>query len=107
MPGGALSIGLAALLFLAASGCSRYRWDDPVDAYNSFVLAYQRSDYKTVFSALSEGTQKRLIERAKEVSAASGGALKDDPIALLFSSTQKPQPVTSLHRPAGAVDGTT
>ena len=77
-----------ALLLLAAlalaAGCNRPRFDTPLAAYQSFARAIQKGDYEVAWSALSSGTQKLLSDRAREISAASGGSVKDDPAALFF-----------------------
>ena len=74
---------LAALAL--AAGCNRPRFDTPTAAYESFARAIQKGDYEVAWSALSAGTQKTLSDRAREISAASGGSVKDDPAALFFA----------------------
>jgi hypothetical protein len=71
-------------LWLAFSPACNARSETPVEAYKSFVRAVQKGDSKTAFAALSNQAQSRLRQRAKEISAASEGAVKDEPEALLI-----------------------
>ena len=73
-----------AALALAA-GCNRPHFDTPAAAYDSFARAIQKGDYQVAWSALSSGTQQLLSDRAKEISSASGGSVRDDPAALFFA----------------------
>jgi hypothetical protein len=73
-----------AALALAAS-CNRPHFDTPTAAYESFARAIQKGDSKVAWSALSSGTQQLLSDRAREISAASGGSVRDDPAALFFA----------------------
>ncbi len=91
-----MRLTLALLLFVSLAACDKPRGSSPVDAYTSFSKAVQRGDYKTAYAALSQQTQKRLATRSKEASMASGGAIKDDPAALAFSGTTRPEPLTEV-----------
>jgi len=88
------SLSLLVLITLAA--CDRPRGNSPVDAYTSFSKAAHRGDYKAGYAALSQPTQQRLAARSKEIASASGGAIKDDPAALAFSGTSRPEPLTEV-----------
>ena len=89
-----LALTISALTVLTA--CDRSRADGPAEAYTSFSKAVQRGDWKAAYSALSQETQQRLAARAKEIAAASGGAIKDDPASFAFSSAPRPEPVTEV-----------
>jgi uncharacterized lipoprotein len=75
---------VVALCFALGPGCDA-RSDTPVEAYKSFVKAIQKGEVKTAFGGLSQQTQSTLRQRAKELSTASGGAIKDEPEALLLA----------------------
>lgn len=81
---------------LALGGCSRPRWDKPDDAYRSFASAVRKGEYKTAWDALSAETRKKMEERAKAVSQASGGSVKDEPMLMFFASGYKPLPQGEL-----------
>ncbi len=87
-----LSLAVLAL----ALGCNRPRFDTPTAAYESFARAIQKGDYDVAWSALSSNTQKLLSERAKEISAASGGSVKDDPAALFFAEGARAPQVSEI-----------
>src|SRR4051812_18100272 len=86
---------IAALLF-AASGCNRPRWDRPDEAYKSFSAALRKSELKVAWEGLSAQTRKEMETRAKTVSAASGGSVKDEPMLMFFASGYKPLPQGDL-----------
>jgi hypothetical protein len=67
-----------------------------VEAYKSFVRAVHKGDSKTAFAALSNQAQSTLRQRAKEISAASGGAIKDEPEALLIPSSAPREPLSEV-----------
>ena len=94
IPSVRLALTISALTVLTA--CDRSRADGPAEAYTSFSKAVQRGDWKAAYSALSQETQQRLAARAKEIAAASGGAIKDDPASFAFSSAPRPEPVTEV-----------
>lgn len=77
-----------------AAGCRGPRWDTPEGAYASFSQALQRRDYRTAYEALSEKTRSLIAERAKELSSASGGAVREEPALLAFAQEVKPAPLT-------------
>ncbi len=89
-----LALTIFALTSLVA--CDKSRGDSPVEAYTSFSKAVQRGDSKAAYAALSQETQQRLTARAKEIAAASGGAIKDDAAALAFSGASRPEPLTEV-----------
>lgn len=67
-----------------------------MDVYSSFTRAAQRGDSKVAYALVSSRAQRLLAERAKQVSSASGGAVRDDPAALAFSASARTEPVTEL-----------
>jgi hypothetical protein len=85
---------LAALAL--AAGCNRPRFDTPTAAYESFARAIQKGDYDVAWSALSSGTQRLLSDRAREISAASGGSVREDPAALFFVERVRAPPVSEI-----------
>lgn len=84
------------LAALSLGPCDKARGGTAVDAYLSFSRAAQRGDAKTAYALLSSGTQQKLAARAKEISAASGGAVKDDPAGLAFSAAPRPDPISEV-----------
>ena len=94
IPSVRLALTISALTVLTA--CDRSRADGPAEAYTSFSKAVQRGDWKAAYSALSQETQQRLATRAREIAAASAGAIKDDPASLAFSSAPRPEPLTEV-----------
>lgn len=84
------------LLVLGLTACNRYRWDTPEAAYASFARAVQRGEYQVAYQALSAETRQAIAVRSREISQASGGALKDDPAVLAFASGVKPTPVSEV-----------
>ncbi len=93
----------ASLLVLGAAACSKPRWDSPVDAYHSFSRAVQKGDHQAAYARLSAETQQLLKARAQQLSQASGGAIKDDPAALVFSTPERAPPLTEVT--LGSQDG--
>lgn len=85
---------LVALLLLGA--CGRPRWDKPDEAYRTFSSALRKGDLATAWGGLSEQTRKLAEARSKEVSAASGGSVKDEPMLMFFASGYKPLPQGDL-----------
>ena len=84
------------LAALSLAACDKARGGSPMDAYLSFSRAAQRGDAKAAYALLSSGTQQKLAARAKEISAASGGAIKDDPAALAFSGAPRSDPLSEV-----------
>ena len=84
------------LATLSLGACDKSRGGSPVDAYTSFSRAAQRGDAKAAYALLSSRTQQKLATHAKEISAASGGAIKDDPAALAFSGPPRPDPLSEV-----------
>jgi hypothetical protein len=85
-----------ALAALALAGCSRPRFDTPVDAYRSFHRHVQRGELPQAYAALSTPTREALAARAHTVAQASGGSVKDDPVALFFSNVSRPADVSEV-----------
>jgi hypothetical protein len=84
-------------LLLSLAGCDKSRSESPADAYTVFSRAAQRGDAKAGYAALSKPCQENLSARAKEISAASGGAIKNDPAALAFSGPPRPDPLSEVN----------
>ena len=84
------------LAALSLAACDKARGGSPADAYMSFSRAAQRGDAKAAYALLSSRTQQKLAARTKEISAASGTAIKDDPAALAFSGAPRPDPVNEV-----------
>jgi len=87
---------LVILAVLSLAACEKSRGGSPVDAYVSFSRAVQRGDAKAAYALLSSRTQEKLAARTKEISAASGGAIKDDAAALAFSGAPRPDPLNEV-----------
>ncbi|MBI3182662.1 MAG: DUF4878 domain-containing protein [Myxococcales bacterium] len=86
----------ALTLLALCSGCRGPKWDTPEDAYASFAQALERGETKVAYEALSEDTRKAIETRSKEISSASGGAVKDEPALLAFATGHRPQPLTQV-----------
>jgi len=86
---------LLAVTFLLASSswcgtpAAAKPTEEPVDAYLAFVRSVRKGDVKQAYGQLSTDTRTLLEKRAEEVSAASGGALKKDPMALFFTGSPR------------------
>lgn len=93
MPRALAPIAVVALLLAA---CNRPRWDTPVDAYLSFARAVQKGEFDVAYGGLSEATRGAMAARAKEISQASGGAVRDDPVALFFVEAARAPQVTEV-----------
>ncbi|MFL5319202.1 MAG: hypothetical protein ACJ790_06060 [Myxococcaceae bacterium] len=88
---------IAALLsLLAASACNKPQTaDHPVDAYIAFTKLAER-DPKAGYEALSKSTRDLLAAKSKELSAASGGSIVDDPAMIFFARPGKAKPVEDV-----------
>ena len=87
------------VLVLAASaltGCDRSSFATPVEAYRSFHRHAQRGELSQAYEALSTPTREALAARAKALAEASGGSVKDDPVALFFSNVSRPADVAEV-----------
>ncbi len=85
-------ISVLAAAVVVFCGCSRPRWDKPDEAYKAFSAALRHGEIQVAWDALSEPTRKAAEARSKEVSTASGGAVKDEPMLMFFSSGYKALP---------------
>ncbi|MBJ6759382.1 hypothetical protein JGU66_01320 [Myxococcaceae bacterium JPH2] len=91
------------LVLLALGGCSVGQPDTPMKAYRTFHGHAQRGlsqrdeqDLQKAYAALSQGTQQTLAKRAQQVSEASGGTVKPEPLALFFANVPPPPDVTEV-----------
>ncbi len=82
---------LAGLLL--ASGCQKA--GTPEGAYLAFAEASERGDAAAAFGALSTPAQNELRARAEAASKASGGSIKADPAALVFTFTGRPSGISN------------
>lgn len=87
---------LISALAVASLACNRPKWDTPVDAYLSFVRAMQKGDSKTAWYGLSTESKQALEARAKEISEATGGAVRASPQPLFFGGGFEAPPVRSV-----------
>lgn len=85
-----------ALALSLLAGCNRPRFDTPADAYRSFHRHAQRGELTQAYEALSTPTREALAARAKTVAQASGGSVKEDPVALFFSNVSRPADVAEV-----------
>src|SRR5687768_14786898 len=84
---------------LFATACTAPRWDEPELAYASFARLVKRGgpgDWKMAYEALSEPTRSVIEARSKQISQATGGAVKDDPVLLTFATGVRPAEVTQV-----------
>lgn len=86
----------AIVALVALGGCNRPRWDKPDEAYRAFSSAVRKGEVKTAWDALSTETRKAMEARSKQVSEASGGSVKDEPMLMFFASGYKPLPQGDL-----------
>ncbi|RKH57919.1 hypothetical protein [Corallococcus llansteffanensis] len=86
------------LLFalLALGGCNRLQPDSPVGAYQTFHRHVQRGELPKAYAGLSQPTQQVLKARAQQVSDASGGMVKPEPLALFFANVPAPPDVQEV-----------
>ena len=85
---------LAALLGLVTlSACEKPAAATPEAAYQAFAIALRRGDTKTAYAALSKSTREAVEARAKEISEASKGVVKNEPALMLFQSGTRPGPL--------------
>ena len=84
--GGLLVVAAASAL----AGCNRPRFDNPLDAYRSIARAVQKGEANVAWGALSEGSRNILEQRARAISADSGGAVGEDARMLFFGSGVQP-----------------
>lgn len=77
---------------LALSGCHKAPADHPVDAYLAFTNVADRNP-KAGYEALSKQTRELLAAKAKTLSEASGGSIKNDPAEIFFSRAGRAAPV--------------
>ena len=92
---------LLVLLLLLLGACHAQAPDTPVAGYLAFLSAVHQGDEAAAYAMLSEGTRKKLDERARELSTASGGALQNNAADWVFSPSQPtatPSEVREVHR---------
>ncbi|MGA9524617.1 MAG: hypothetical protein WBV82_24380 [Myxococcaceae bacterium] len=87
---------LMVALAVPATGCNRPDFTRPESAYISLARALQKGDVKTAWNAVSTGTRTRLEERAKAISAGSGGSLREEPAALFFGGSEVARPLKEV-----------
>ena len=87
---------LLIALAVSATGCNRPDFTHPVAAYISLARALQKGDLKTAWNAISTETRTRLEERAKAISAGSGGALREEPASLFFGGSEDSRPLKEV-----------
>ncbi|MBF5044726.1 hypothetical protein FGE12_20165 [Aggregicoccus sp. 17bor-14] len=92
----AIPLLVLALAGSALTGCHRPRFDTPVDAYRSFHRLVQRGELAQAYDVLSTPTREALARRAHALAEASGGSVKDDPVALFFSNVSRPADVSEV-----------
>ncbi len=80
--------GVLLSLLLVLPGCRRPAADSPEAAYRTFATALQRADTRRAWALLSPATKENVTARAKAISAASQGVVRDEPEALLFQASR-------------------
>src|ERR671919_2938370 len=90
------TLAVAAVAAVLLFGCNRPSWNTPEAAYASLARAAQKGEHELAWGALSQASRQKLEQRAKLLAAASGGALRDDPQALVFGSVPPAQPVEEI-----------
>jgi hypothetical protein len=71
--------------------------ETPVSAYKQFAEALRRGDDpKLIWNLLSTSTQEMLKARSKEISAASEGMIRDEPVLMLVQTGVKPLPIGEI-----------
>lgn len=87
-----------ALLLVAmvtTAGCRRAAPHTPEAAYRGFIEALQKGQSRKAWALLSPATRERVQERARAISAASQGTVRDEPELLLFQGT-RPGPLGEI-----------
>ncbi len=82
------------VLLVGLGGCNRV--STPQDAYRFFHQQVRKGVLTKAWEVLSKPTQDLLAERARAVSAASGGTEKPEPLALFFANVPPPPDVTEV-----------
>jgi type IV secretory pathway VirB6-like protein len=83
---------LLLLLALSLEGCEApAAAAGPETAFSAFSDALRRGDARTAYDALSSSTHTAVEARARAISEASKGVIKNEPAALVFQSGVKPQ----------------
>ena len=90
------TLAVAAVAAVLLLGCNRPSWNTPEAAYVSLARAAQKGEHELAWGALSQASRKELEQRSKSLAAASGGALQDDPRALVFGSAPPAQPIEEI-----------
>jgi hypothetical protein len=91
------AVGFACLGALLPA-CDGARWNGPEAAYAAYAAAVQRKDRAHAYAALSTATRDLYQSKADAISKASGGAIKPDPVILVFLTGVEPAPITQIKR---------
>ena len=70
--------------------------ESPTAAYKAFVEAVKKGQGPQAFARLSSATRAHFEAQAKAVEQATGGAAKEDPVALAFGAGLKPTVIHSV-----------
>jgi hypothetical protein len=84
-----------ACLALCVVACRPPRDDTPEAAYRAFAAAANKGDATEAFSRLTSESRQAVTREVSGLSSASGGSLREDPGALVFSAGRG-QPITSV-----------
>lgn len=86
-----MRLGTLTVMLLGCWACDRPPVRSPEElAYRSFAEAVRRGDATAAWRGLSRPTQDRMKARAKEISLASQGLIKDEPALMMFQAGVRP-----------------
>ena len=84
------------LLLLLCVSCKEQKEASPEEAYARFARAAQQGDAKAAYAMLSTPTHQAIEERVRALSAASAGALRDDPAQVTLGTGAKSAPLNEV-----------
>ena len=85
---------LGWLVVIGICACERNAPRPPEElAYRTFAEAVRRGDSAAAWGGLSQTTQRLMEAKAKAVSEASNGAVKNEPALMMFQSGTRPAPL--------------
>lgn len=74
------------------AGCDRPAEGSPEAAWHRFALALRRGDARAAYAGLSRETRALAETRARQISEASKGLVKNEPALMLFQAGTRPAP---------------
>jgi hypothetical protein len=84
-----------ACLVLLLIACRSQRDDTPEGAYRAFAAAANKGDARDAFARLTSESRRAATREISGLSSASGGSLREDASALVFSGGRG-QPISAV-----------